>query len=108
MTDKEILEKRLDLFTDESWGIFTKELTSMAESLENIQTIDDEKTLYLRRGQVDILNMIINLEVIDLILKNELEKARLKIKKMPYNLKKFKYLMALLLPNNFVKKFIQF
>jgi len=52
--------------------------------------------------------MIVNLEVIDLILKNELEKARLKIKKMPYNLKKFKYLMALLLPNNFAKKFIQF
>ena len=62
MTDKEILEKRLDLFADESWGIFTKELTLMAQSLENIQTIDDEKTLYLRRGQVDILNMIVNLE----------------------------------------------
>ena len=62
MKDKEILEKRLDLFADESWGIFTKELTSMAQSLENIQTIDDEKTLYLRRGQVDILNMIVNLE----------------------------------------------
>ena len=62
MTDKEILEKRLDLFADESWGIFTKELTSMSQSLENIQTIDDEKTLYLRRGQVDILNMIVNLE----------------------------------------------
>ena len=44
MTDKEILEKRLDLFADESWGIFTKELTSMAQSLENIQTIEDEKT----------------------------------------------------------------
>ena len=34
----------------------------MAESLEKIHTIDDEKTLYLRRGQVDMLNMIINLE----------------------------------------------
>ena len=34
----------------------------MAESLEKIQTIDDEKTLYLRRGQVDMLNMVINLE----------------------------------------------
>ena len=34
----------------------------MAESLEKIQTIDDERTLYLRRGQVDMLNMIVNLE----------------------------------------------
>jgi hypothetical protein len=62
LTDKEFLEKRLDLFTSEAWSLFTEELTSMADSLEKIQTIDDEKTLFLRRGQVDILNMIINLE----------------------------------------------
>ena len=62
MTDKEFLEKRLELFSMEAWDLFTEELTSMAESLEKIQTIDDEKTLYLRRGQVDMLNMVINLE----------------------------------------------
>ncbi len=62
LTDREILEKRIDLFSSEAWTIFTKELTDMAQSLENIQTIEDEKTLFLRRGQVDILNMIINLE----------------------------------------------
>tara|TARA_B100001250_G_C19680464_1_gene735609 strand:- start:827 stop:1048 length:222 start_codon:yes stop_codon:yes gene_type:complete len=62
MNDKEILEKRIDLFSSEAWSLFTEELTQMAQSLENIQTIEDEKTLYLRRGQVDILNMIINLE----------------------------------------------
>ncbi len=62
MTDKEILEKRLELFSSEAWDLFTEELTSMAKSLENIQTIDNKKTLFLRKGQVDILNMIINLE----------------------------------------------
>ena len=62
MNDKEFLEKRIDLFSSEAWSLFTEELTQMAQSLENIQTIEDEKTLYLRRGQVDILNMIINLE----------------------------------------------
>jgi|TARA_R100000084_G_C4636097_1_gene141089 hypothetical protein len=62
LTDREVLEKRIDLFSSEAWTIFTKELTDMAQSLENIQTIEDEKTLFLRRGQVDILNMIINLE----------------------------------------------
>ena len=39
LNDREFLEKRLELFTMEAW-----------------------KTLYLRRGQVDMLNMIINLE----------------------------------------------
>lgn len=62
MTDREFLEKRLELFSMEAWDLFTEELTSMAQSLEKIQTIDDEKTLYLRRGQVDMLNMVINLE----------------------------------------------
>ena len=62
MTDKEILEKRLEVFSNEAWGLFSEELTSMAETLESIQTIDDEKTLFLRKGQVDILNMMINLE----------------------------------------------
>ena len=56
----------------------------------------------------NINNMINNLEVINLILENDLKKARLQIKKMPFSLKKIKYLIALLLPNNFVKKFIQF
>lgn len=62
MTDKEILEGRLNLFTNDAWVSFTKELEEMAKSLENIQNIPDEKTLFLRRGQVDMLNMIINLE----------------------------------------------
>jgi hypothetical protein len=62
VTDKEILEGRLNLFTNDAWVSFTKELEDMAKSLENIQNIPDEKTLFLRRGQVDMLNMIINLE----------------------------------------------
>tara|TARA_R110000787_G_scaffold217610_1_gene326431 strand:- start:3320 stop:3547 length:228 start_codon:yes stop_codon:yes gene_type:complete len=62
VSDREFLEKRLDLFSNEAWELFTKELIGMAESLEKIQNIDDERTLYLRRGQVDILNMVINLE----------------------------------------------
>ncbi len=73
MTDQEFLEKRLELFSSEAWDLFKKELTSMAESLEKIQNIDDEKTLYLRRGQVDILNMVINLEETTKVALDQLE-----------------------------------
>jgi|TARA_R110000823_G_scaffold236401_1_gene362113 hypothetical protein len=62
MNDKEVLEERLDLLVSGSWSLLIEELTSMATSLENINNIDDEKTLFLRRGQVDTLNMIINLK----------------------------------------------
>ena len=56
----------------------------------------------------NIDNVINNLEVVSLILDNDREKARLKIKKIPHSLKKIKFLIALLLPNNFVKRFIRF
>jgi glycosyltransferase involved in cell wall biosynthesis len=64
--------------------------------------------IFNNKNFANIDNMINNLEVINLILENDREKAKTKIKKMPYSLKKMKYIMALLLPNNFVKKFIQF
>ena len=54
----------------------------------------------------NINNIINNLETVSLILDNDRKKAKLQIKKMPYSLKKIKYLIALLLPNNFVKRFI--
>ena len=54
----------------------------------------------------NINNMINNLEIVNYILENDLKNAWVKIKKMPYSFKKIKYLMALLLPNNFVRRFI--
>jgi hypothetical protein len=54
----------------------------------------------------NINNLINNLEIANLILENDRGKAWVKIKKMPYSFKKIKYLMALFLPNNFVKRFI--
>lgn len=62
MNDKEILEDRLNLFQLDSWRTLQKELTELAETLEKVYDIDNEKTLFERRGQVGILNMIINLE----------------------------------------------
>ena len=79
-----------------------KELKIWYKKMQNYPIIFNNKNFS------NINNMINNLQVKNLILKNESEKARLQLKKMPYSLKKIKYLIALLLPNNFVKKFIQF
>ena len=62
MTDREILEQRLDLFQHNGWRELVKEYTELAESVEKIYDIEDEKTLHMRRGQVSFLNMFINLE----------------------------------------------
>ena len=52
--------------------------------------------------------LINNLEVTNAILTNDLKKAKLLVKKIPYSFKKFKFFMALFLPNKLVKKFITF
>lgn len=62
MTDREVLEQRLNLFQQDGWRELIDEYTKLAESLEKIYDIEDEKTLYMRRGQVSFLNMFINLE----------------------------------------------
>ena len=70
--------------------------------------MENYPVIFNNKNFSNIDNVINNLEVVSLILDNDREKARLKIKKMPYSLKKIKFLIALLLPNNFVKRFIQF
>ena len=62
MTDRQILEQRLDMIQHDGWRVLLEEYTKLAESLEKIYDIEDEKTLHLRRGQVSFLNMFINLE----------------------------------------------
>jgi hypothetical protein len=62
LTDQEILERRLELFTSEAWSIWISELEDFVTTLEELSSINDEKTLFYRKGQVDILNMMINLE----------------------------------------------
>ena len=62
MTDRQILEQRLDMIQHDGWRLLVEEYTELAESLEKIYDIDNEKTLHERRGQVGFLNMFINLE----------------------------------------------
>ena len=47
-----------------------------------------------------------NLEIKNLISKNNFKEARLKIKEMPYSLKKIKYLLVLILPYWLIKKLL--
>ena len=60
--DKEFFDGRYRLFEVDSWMDLVEELTQMAESLNNVSTIKDEKSLYEVQGQLSILNMLITLE----------------------------------------------
>ena len=50
------------MFQHGGWRELVEEYTKLAESFEKIYDIEDEKTLYMRKGQVSFLNMFINLE----------------------------------------------
>ena len=62
MTDREFLETRLGVFEGDAWSMFVEELNVMAKSLDSIVNVENEKGLYFNKGQVGILNMVINLE----------------------------------------------
>ena len=79
-----------------------KELKIWSKKMQNYPIIFNNKNFS------HINNIINNLETVSLILDSDRKKARLQIKKMPYSLKKIKFLIALFLPKNFVKRFIQF
>ena len=70
--------------------------------------MQDYPIIFNNKNFSNIKNIINNLETISLILDNDRERAKLQIKKMPYSLKKLKFLIASVLPKNFVKRFIQF
>ena len=55
----------------------------------------------------NIKNIINNLEIINFLMERDFKNAKILIQKMPYSFKKLKYMVALILPNNLVRKFIQ-
>ena len=79
-----------------------KELRIWSKKMENYPIIFNNKNFSHINNKID------NLETVSLILDNDRERAKLQIRKMPYSLKKIKFLIALFLPKNFVKRFIQF
>ena len=54
----------------------------------------------------NVINVINFIEVKNYIRKNDIKKARFLMKKIPISIKKIKYMIALLLPNYFLKRFI--
>jgi len=62
LTDKEILEKQLDTFTTEGWKLYVEELANMVEGVNDIGNLNDEKSLWYAKGQLMVLNMVMNME----------------------------------------------
>lgn len=63
--DKELTiyyENLLDLFTRDGWKQFIEDLQDNADLLSDINTINDEKQFWYRRGQLEAVQRILSYE----------------------------------------------
>lgn len=59
---QEYYESLLELFSTPGWRFFIEDLEAQAPSLEQIRSIESEKDLWLRKGQIDILDRVLSYE----------------------------------------------
>ena len=61
-TDEKFLEDRLGMTETSGWLDLIADLQGLEESIGNVNNINSEKDLWEAKGQLRILNWIINLE----------------------------------------------
>jgi hypothetical protein len=65
MTDNELeiyFRQMNELFHTEGWKTLVKDLSSNVPIINSVESTKDDKDLYFRKGQLNILGTILNLE----------------------------------------------
>ena len=60
--DNDFFNDRLKLFEQEGWSDLVGELETLSMNLNDVRSIESEKDLYFVKGQLSMIQMIINLE----------------------------------------------
>ena len=63
-TDKKFLVDRLGMTETEGWLDLIADLKNLEESIGNVDNIDSEKDLWIIKGQLRIINFIVNLNIL--------------------------------------------
>ena len=61
-TDNDFFNDRLRLFEQEGWSDLIGELETLSMNLNDVRSIESEKDLYFVKGQLSMIQMIVNLE----------------------------------------------
>jgi hypothetical protein len=61
-SDNDFFNDRLRLFEQEGWADLVGELETLSLNLNDVRSIENEKDLYFVKGQLSMIQMIINLE----------------------------------------------
>lgn len=62
LTEEEYFAQLKLMFQTPGWQIFTAEVQDLAKTMNNIQDVSDEKDLWIRRGRLDQMGLILNYE----------------------------------------------
>lgn len=57
-------EDRFDMFAQPGWADLIEDIDAMLDSLNNVSTIADEKSLQFRKGEISILTWLKTLKAI--------------------------------------------
>ena len=61
---EQYFEDQFQMFSEQGWKDFTEEATKLRDSLNSLDQVVSTETLWLRKGQIDMLNWIINRQVV--------------------------------------------
>jgi len=61
-SDNDFFNDRLRLFEQEGWSDLIGELETLSMNLNDVRSIESEKDLYFVKGQLSMIQMIVNLE----------------------------------------------
>jgi hypothetical protein len=59
---QEYYEARFDMMSTKGWKDFLEDVETIVGSYDNVMAIENEKDLYKKQGQLDILNWVLNLK----------------------------------------------
>ena len=62
--DLEFYERRFDLFALKGWTDLVEDFEQLKKNLENISHINTEQDLWYKRGQVEMINYLIQLKTL--------------------------------------------
>jgi len=60
--DNDFFNDRLRLFEQDGWADLIGELETLSLNLNDVRSIENEKDLYFVKGQLSMIQMILNLE----------------------------------------------
>lgn len=62
MQDKELqqyYEEQFSMFSTKGWRDFIEDQQTLYDAIDDLSSVENVETLYFRKGQIDILNLIL-------------------------------------------------